>query len=307
MFNEIKGMVQSSYNTGIRGLCMKYCLHCGASLPENDNYCNKCRKPQTEAGEHAVTSNNNATPATILSALTDKIAVSTETYTEGLACPLENSNGKARFKNPRIAANLVYFCVILLTGLNGYALYRGIHLATIMRSYAPGYRLSKAVPPFATLQNCILAMSIFLGIAFLLWVFCTYKNLTAFGDGRTDRTSPGWAVAGFVIPVLNLVRPYQVIKEIWQRSSTTKTTNATIYVLSWWLIILGSKLSGIFLVSRFDSAMTLTLHGGMNIETLAQYVDQLLYVYLAAIVSLVITGLLVYQISSMQIDRANYK
>jgi hypothetical protein len=54
-------------------------------------------------------------------------------------------------------------------------------------------------------------------VAFLLWLHRAYRNLPALGATRLD-TTPGWAVAYFFIPFVNLVKPFQVVREIWRES-----------------------------------------------------------------------------------------
>ena len=49
--------------------------------------------------------------------------------------------------------------------------------------------------------------------AVLMWVHRAYRNLPALG-ARDMAYSPGWAVGWWFIPFLNLVRPYQVVREI---------------------------------------------------------------------------------------------
>lgn len=55
------------------------------------------------------------------------------------------------------------------------------------------------------------------GLAWLRWMHRAYANLALLGCTRADR-SPGWAVGGWFVPLLNLVRPYQITKELWLRS-----------------------------------------------------------------------------------------
>jgi Domain of unknown function (DUF4328) len=55
-------------------------------------------------------------------------------------------------------------------------------------------------------------------ILFLMWIHRAYRNLKALG-ARTTAYSPGWAVGYFFVPFLNLVRPYEVVKEIWRDSN----------------------------------------------------------------------------------------
>jgi hypothetical protein len=54
-------------------------------------------------------------------------------------------------------------------------------------------------------------------IAFLVWFHRSHRNLSALGNERLKYT-PGWAVGGFFVPFLNLVRPLQVMREIWHGS-----------------------------------------------------------------------------------------
>jgi hypothetical protein len=55
------------------------------------------------------------------------------------------------------------------------------------------------------------------GAAFLTWFYRASKNLPALGSVRLAYT-PGWAVGGFFVPFLNLVRPLQVMREVWHCS-----------------------------------------------------------------------------------------
>ena len=53
---------------------------------------------------------------------------------------------------------------------------------------------------------------------FLHWLYLSRANLRAFGMRRI-RYSRIWTVGSFLVPALNLVRPYQVLREIWQASN----------------------------------------------------------------------------------------
>jgi hypothetical protein len=67
-----------------------------------------------------------------------------------------------------------------------------------------------------------LTMLILTAIAFMTWLYRCRANLRAFGTRRL-RYSRNWAIVGFLIPVLNLVRPYQVTREVWQASDPSAT------------------------------------------------------------------------------------
>jgi hypothetical protein len=65
----------------------------------------------------------------------------------------------------------------------------------------------------------IVALVVYLAtaLAFCFWIHRAHHNLRALA-ARGLRFSPGWAVGWFFVPFWNLVRPYQVMKEIWQAS-----------------------------------------------------------------------------------------
>jgi hypothetical protein len=54
-------------------------------------------------------------------------------------------------------------------------------------------------------------------VVFLIWFYSAYANLRALGVWGLHY-SPGWAVAYWFIPFLNLVRPIQIAQEIWRAS-----------------------------------------------------------------------------------------
>ncbi len=55
------------------------------------------------------------------------------------------------------------------------------------------------------------------GLAFLLWFHRVYSNVLAFGVVGL-KYSPAWAIGGFFIPLVQLVLPYRVGREIWVAS-----------------------------------------------------------------------------------------
>ncbi len=59
-------------------------------------------------------------------------------------------------------------------------------------------------------------------VAFMTWLYRCRANLRAFGT-RHLRFSRNWAIFGFLLPVVNLVRPYQVTREVWQASDPGTT------------------------------------------------------------------------------------
>jgi len=62
-----------------------------------------------------------------------------------------------------------------------------------------------------------LGLGLVSAVAFLMWTSALTKRLVALGV--TDmRYAPKWSVWGFIIPIINLFRPYQVMSELWKAS-----------------------------------------------------------------------------------------
>jgi hypothetical protein len=105
-------------------------------------------------------------------------------------------------------------------------------------------------------------------VSFLAWIYRAHKNLRALG--ATDlKYSPGWAIGWFFIPFLNLVRPYQVVSEIWRASAgETRWSDGAawtyaetpIFIAVWW----GSWLT----LGILDSLGAFTVFGALGADRL---------------------------------------
>jgi len=82
-------------------------------------------------------------------------------------------------------------------------------------------------------------------ILFLLWFRRAYQNLSALGAFNLSY-SPAWAVGGFFVPFLNLVRPFQVMTEVWKASDPEQPAwrqAPTSQIIGWWwFLFIGSSI-----------------------------------------------------------------
>jgi len=69
--------------------------------------------------------------------------------------------------------------------------------------------------------------------AFLFWFHRVHRNLPALGATNL-KYSPGWAVGSFFIPILNLFRPFQIMKEVWEHSLSSSAHRFSSLVGLWW-------------------------------------------------------------------------
>ena len=83
-----------------------------------------------------------------------------------------------------------------------------------------------------------LGLGIASAVVFLMWTSAHTKRLIALGVTNMQY-APKWSVWGFIIPILNLFRPYQVMSELWKASEVVpgpddpwikKATPAIVYV-----------------------------------------------------------------------------
>ena len=83
-------------------------------------------------------------------------------------------------------------------------------------------------------------------ILFCVWVHRGNANARALG-AQSMRFSPGWAVGWFLVPFMNLFRPYQVVREVWKASapevsSRWEQLQTPVLVKAWWAMLLVSWL-----------------------------------------------------------------
>jgi hypothetical protein len=69
-------------------------------------------------------------------------------------------------------------------------------------------------------------------VLFCVWVHRAIRNAAALG-ARAMEFTPGWAVGWFFVPFANLVKPYQVVREIYQASDPDRDEEADESLLTW--------------------------------------------------------------------------
>jgi hypothetical protein len=108
---------------------------------------------------------------------------------------------------------------------------------------------SDHVLDIVTLVQIILG--IITGITILWWTYRSNKNLRAL-SGESMRFTPVWSIAWDFIPIANLWKPYQVMKEIWQVSH--KGASTTHSVVKWWwaLWLISAYLTGGVFLKEID-------------------------------------------------------
>jgi len=137
-------------------------------------------------------------------------------------------------------------------------------------------------------------------VAFLMWFYRAYKNLQSAGY-KDLRFTPGWAIGGFFVPILNLARPFQIMKDVCEgsaflaqdaRSRAWTSISLGVHAAWWWALFLSD--------SAFGNAVGRYMAKAEELDeiVIAEWLDfaSSLYTILAAVVAL----LLVRRLTELQ-------
>ena len=106
---------------------------------------------------------------------------------------------------------------------------------------------------------------LFMLVVFFMWIHRVHRNLPALG-ARDLRFTPGWAIGWFFVPIMNLIRPYEVVREIYKASDPNadisdgcswKNAYTSPVIGMWWILWLISSFVGYALLRISSGAETL--------------------------------------------------
>jgi phosphatidylglycerophosphate synthase len=83
-------------------------------------------------------------------------------------------------------------------------------------------------------------------VVFGRWIVRANKNVRALG-AKDLRITPGWAVGYFFVPIVNLWKPYQAMKDLWRAShdlTSWGTAPASSILPAWWTLWILSNVLG---------------------------------------------------------------
>ncbi len=123
----------------------------------------------------------------------------------------------------------------------------GVHLAHLLElrkqlegSGGDAEQLATVAGTLRIAQGIQLAVFAITAVFFLAWLFRLRINVRALGVRKLE-FARHWSLLGFFVPVLNVVRPYQVIAEVWRASDPSvldpfewKSVEAPQILALWW-------------------------------------------------------------------------
>jgi Domain of unknown function (DUF4328) len=128
------------------------------------------------------------------------------------AQPFVSATRAARWTQGLLVACMVLAAVAVVSGFFELSLLSRMGGGAISEAEANANDVRQAA--IGILQFVI---SLATAAGFLTWFYRAHKNLPSLG-ARNLEYSPGWAIGGFFVPFLNLVRPFQVMREVWRFS-----------------------------------------------------------------------------------------
>jgi Domain of unknown function (DUF4328) len=157
--------------------------------------------------------------------------------------------GLTKFLQGLLWASVVVACLALLIDLE--------EVVRVQLGQLTPDQLSGSDPMQGVVGLSQASLGIVTGIVFLKWVYRAYKNIQGFG-AEGLRFSPGWAVGYYFVPVLSLIRPVQVMSEIWRVSQDPRNwlrRRGSWLIGTWWaLFLLYSIVTQVSLELALDSS-----------------------------------------------------
>lgn len=76
-------------------------------------------------------------------------------------------------------------------------------------------------------------LTLAIAVLVIIWTHRAMKNAAALG--RPARFTPGWAIAGWLIPLVNLVIPWLIMLDLWRGSRPPSEKQGSGLVIGWWI------------------------------------------------------------------------
>ncbi len=194
----------------------------------------------------------------------------------------------------------VYLCVAIVFGLFS------IYTSYLYSDIASGSTYSERTINLVSVGEgaiglAVMSANIACIVLFILWFRRAYANLNRVGLHVTTETD-GWVFWGFVVPILNLFRPYQMMKETWNKTLlTNKTLNdnydinrGAAFIGLWWAW---------FFISRIVNQISLRM--GLRVETLDDYILSANFDIFASVFDVLgvfVTVFMIKRIASVEAD-----
>jgi len=167
--------------------------------------------------------------------------------TDAYAEQLDGFSGSYRSASRRASIACVLLGVVAFFALlatvqagSGLRMVDDLRSGMLIPSEAKEFRDSTALAGLS-----YLAASLVTSIAFLAWLSRTVDNVPTLRAGR-PLVTPQWAIGWWFVPFANLVKPYQIVRDLHDRLATSISSGGGWIILAWWVSwVLGTVVSQI--------------------------------------------------------------
>lgn len=179
------------------------------------------------------------------------------------AAPAAESAG---FRDPTALTRWLKILLWAGIALTAISLASGLMELKLLSDIQAGMTLAPGVADANDLRQRVIGVVRFIAIVativiFAMWIYRANYNARQLGATGMEFT-PGWSVGWFFIPIANLWKPYQAMREIWKASAAPAhwQDQPRGDILPWWWAL--------FLIDNFLNQAALRL--AMRAETLPQ-------------------------------------
>jgi len=211
---------------------MATCSNCGSAVNDEDQFCPACGQPQPQPGQPVFpTQSAQAFPVPQHSVPLESAPVATDPY-------------RSARTRARRAQGLIGL-VVIVTAFGIWATWGEVQ---ILQRIQDGIIVSDAEAT-ASDNRVIAALAFYYltfipaVVVFLVWINRAVRNLGQVRSGDSSsplRFTPGWAVGWYFVPVMNLFRPFQSMRELYQESNPARIGSPL--VGWWWALWLGGRI-----------------------------------------------------------------
>lgn len=171
---------------------------------------------------------------------------------------LKPLNGLTKTLRVLLMISIAVYAVAVLAGIFEYQAYMELPADVDLSETVIPAEIATAI--IGLIQ---LILFIILAIIFLRWIYRMNMNLGVL-SGQPMRFTPGWSVGWYFIPFACLFKPYQAMKEIWEKSHKYGYGTDTLLGL-WWALWLLSTFLGELAMKSILGAKSVTDYSSSSI------------------------------------------
>lgn len=217
----------------------------------------------------------------------------------------DNNNRKEIFKDTKVLTNLTrYFLYIFILssivntyfGINEFMIWKNVENGLVFESEAQAL---VAIYAGYNLYNTYFRLFSFLVLFILvpMWIYRVNKNSKSLG-ALNMRFSPAWSIVWYFIPIFNLWKPYQAMKELYQTSvnpTSWESVKVTRYLSLWWTFWILSFFVGNNSTRGYNEAQTAhEFLGASFLWILSSLTELLSGVFLLIILNIIYKNQMIY-------------